>query len=180
MTSLIITAPHSLCSASLPYRNCDTVSLIASSRLFRQIYSMNTGLQIKYFPSNHHRDEFDLNRYESRNTDYRKNISNNLSDAILLIDIHSFEKKGFGSDVDVVLLDDYPMTQYSKLLYDIMKSNNISVAYLEGDPKINDIEEEARSRNIPAILIEYMETIPISTIDNINNSIIEWIGKILK
>lgn len=178
MSSLIITAPHSLCFITSPYRNCDTAAFLASHRLIDQLADFPNIPTIKYFPSNHHRSEVDLNRAISRQTDYRKNISENLSNAVLLIDVHSFNRKGFGPDVDVVVLDNVPSTWYGKKLYDLMKNHNISVAYISGS-EVNDITEEARHRGIPAILIEYGEFIPQGTIDQINNSVIEWINLML-
>lgn len=187
MSSLIITAPHSLCFINTPYRNCDTAAFLASHRLVDQLSIsgfMNgsigmSPIQIKYYPSTHHRSEIDLNRAESRECDYRKNLSENMSDAFLLIDIHSFERNGYGQDVDVVILDDVPRTDYGEKLYDMMKARNISVAYIKGW-KINDITEEARHRGIPAIIIEYMELISKDTIDQINNVVVEWTHSMLK
>lgn len=174
MNSLIITAPHSLCFIKSPIRDCDTIAFRASNQLVNQL----NGFLVKYYPSTHLRSEIDLNRPEARNTDYREILSNNMSDCALLIDIHSFSRAGFGPDVDVVILDDVPGTIYGKRLYEIMRFHGISVAYMNGAPEINDIVEEARSRGIPAILIEYMESISRETIDQINNAIIEWIHTI--
>ena len=101
-----------------------------------------------------------------------------MSDAFLLLDIHSFNRKGFGPDVDVIVLDNVPGTWYGKKLYDIMKSYLISVAYIAGSD-VNDITQEARYMGIPAIIIEYGEFIPITTIDQINKSVIEWIHLML-
>jgi hypothetical protein len=91
----------------------------ASHDLIEQLRGSN--FQIKHFPSTNHRSEVDLNRREARNTDYRRNLTHNMSDAFLLIDIHSFEKAGYGPDVDVVILDDVPKTEYGRKLYDIIK-----------------------------------------------------------
>lgn len=153
MTSLIITAPHSFCHPALPYRNCDRVALLASDHLAS--YQFN-GSVTRYFPANHHRAEIDLNRSVAKNTDYRRKISQALEDAQLLIDIHSAPLHGYEIDADLIILDNHPGTWYGKLLYETLKHQGISVGYLFG-ANYNDITEEARKKNIPAILLEYAE-----------------------
>ncbi|CAN5756746.1 hypothetical protein BH23THE1_BH23THE1_33890 [soil metagenome] len=171
MSSILVTAPHSLCFRDATHRDCDISAFLASHHLVNQL----NGTNVKYFPSNHHRSEFDLNRESSRSTEYRQKITDSLSDAALLIDVHSFPRKWFGPDVDVVILDNPPNTWYAQDLYAIMKRNNISVALIDGS-EINDIIIEARSANIPAIIIEYREVLPTKTINQINDSVIEWVN----
>ena len=173
MKSIIVSSPHSLCQ-NLTYRNCDTLAYLAASRLTNLL---NLSYKANYYPSNKYRSEIDLNRDVARNTEYRINLSKDMRNSFLLIDVHSCEPFGYDVKADIIILDDYPGTNYGKSLYETIRSKGVSVVYLLGDT-INDIVETARHQfNIPAILIEYTENINIDVIDRTNMAILEWINK---
>lgn len=169
---IIVTVPHSLCLSDTLGRNCDTLSLLASYNLVDKLTAKR--LPVVYLPGNYHRSEVDLNRIYSRHTDYRQRLSSLLYSCSLLIDIHSFERNGFGSDVDLVILDNEPGTQYGIRLYNILKQKNVSVDYILG-ADYNDITQQGRQNGVPSILIEYGEFMKVTTVDHINNCILSWI-----
>lgn len=169
--ALVVTAPHSVCFPQLQYRHCDTVAYLASSRLVK-LCSQDT--YTKYFPSDTPRWVTDLNRPIAANTKYRQQVRNALNEAKLLIDVHSAPRGVYGTDADLVILDNEPETWYGHTLFDIVKHNSISVAYRLG-AKYNDITEEARRHGVPAILLEYGEFLDTPAIDQINQSICEWV-----
>lgn len=175
MTSLVITAPHSLCDHRIPHRNCDRVAFLASDHLASQQFN---GSAIQYFPANHHRNKIDLNRSIAKNTDYRQRLSKALDNTRLLIDVHSAPRNGYEINADLIILDNHPGTWYGKLLYETLKDQGISVGYLFG-ANYNDITEEARNKNIPAILLEYGEYLTPEQINKINQALKVWIEYML-
>jgi hypothetical protein len=175
LIDLIITSPHSFCLPNIPYRHCDTVAYAAATDLIKFGFGKAT---FKYFPSTYPRWQLDLNRAVSYNSDYRRNVRAEFPYAKLLVDVHSFPRKAYGPDVDLVVLDNVPGTWYGKQLYKLLVSNNISVAYIPGST-INDITEDARHNDIPAILLEYGEFLNLTQIDHINQVVRPWIVQML-
>jgi len=169
---IIVTSPHSFC-LSRTERDCDRVAHLAASRLLALLPGA------LYFPAPLPRTQIDLNRSSSRGTEYREAISNALGELAasanspLLLDIHSFSKEAF-DEVSVMILDNVLGTDYGRRLAQMLNEAGINTGYLYGNSD-NDIVIEARSKVVPAILIEYNESLGLEKIDQINRVIAEWI-----
>ena len=95
MSLLILTSPHSKCPEDTE-RKCDLVAGL-SSKIFNEI-CIKKGIPCIYLPGDDYRHNHDLNRQNSRKTNYRINLNNilkmnspekSLVNALVL-DIHSF------------------------------------------------------------------------------------------
>ncbi len=168
---IIITVPHSLCFDNVNFRHCDFLAKRAAQSLngiipYNKILLLGSIL----------REHSDLNRKESRSTNYRKHLTSILSNITngILIDVHSFFE-GEHNNNDVVILDDPPKTKYSSQLYQLLKQKGLKTEYFEG--KDNDIIKEARSYGLKAVLIEYHEDRP-KNINKINQVVLSWLNLI--
>lgn len=176
----IITAPHSLCRGDIPSRHCDEISETAARSLYNKI---DTDTAI--FLADQFRGDIDLNRPISRDTGYRQEVTdlmreiNQKKQLGFLIDVHSFPDEEHG-DVAISILDNTPGTAYSLTLAYMLDQAGIPSNYRRGQIPVslvkgNDLVNEARSRGLFAVLIEYSEKLDRDTIDQINDIIHSWL-----
>jgi hypothetical protein len=136
----VITVPHAKCI--LLIRDCDRIAEKAAKYLHKAING-------NIFISNVWRKTLDLNRAKSYNSKWRKKVRKHLNPNNVLIDVHSF-----------------PIEHSSELMYGITLEENFlsrgirSRGYnvVKGD-KTNDIIFEAYNKNVPAILLEFNESL---------------------
>lgn len=186
---IVVTVPHSFCYTNYFERDCDLVAGVAASTLVKELKKkVNTGFEIVELQSTVHRSQMDLNRYVSRNTSFRKQLTGLLKGnrVEFVLDVHSFPKSEFGGS-EITILDNPPMTPYSNSLYTTLVKNNINANYLTGSPSSpsnptegNDIIEESRDRGVRAVIIEYNETLSNERIKAINKIIVnQWLISLL-
>lgn len=167
---IIITVPHSVCYTNINDRHCDTMAQFAAENLKSKIK-----FSVVHLPSNHFRDHIDLNRIESRNTDYRNTLRQHLNSTKFLIDIHSAPPGVYGVKANLIIIDNSPGTMYGQNLETYLRQSGINVTRLLG-ANYNDITEEARALGVPALLFEYEETLNPNEIEAINTAIANWVN----
>ena len=169
--SVVITVPHSLCNTNVHQRHCDSMAQEAATSLYEMIpFEKHIILADMY------RYDIDLNRDVSRNTHFRKQLSQLMhipNKFILVLDIHSFDE-GY-ADAELVILTGMPCkTGYIQRLYEKLRYNHVDVKIFD-TLKSNDIYHEASLLNLFCVLIEYSEYLQHDRLDFINQIITDWI-----
>lgn len=153
--SIILTLPHLKCSNdqsdTTPHHNCDTIIEKVANIMSKIL--LNDKREIVIFWGDINRNISDLNRIESRGTDFDaqleayvettiKEINNqnikNSNNIIYIIDCHSFpstktDNEGHFRNIRInnpdvaILMADCLQLDYAEELYEILKENNISV-----------------------------------------------------
>lgn len=155
---LIITVPHGKCKPSNTpeQRNCDIVAKHVADRIYNQL---STIIPVQIHHADIYRKEGDLNRIETFDTKWRKNISDNIKSGDILLDIHSFPNtiQSFGTIngiiPKIVLLD---MDDNHQQICDDVKVNIPLTKYMTGSEK-NDIVQDAMNKGVDAMLWEFNE-----------------------
>lgn len=172
MKTIILSSPHALCPVS-DERKCDIVAGDAANCMQHSIALVN-GLTSVYVQGNEYRHDHDLNRAPSRNTSYRRRLTQAMNIAgvkCILVDVHSFPNywmkeagdinffKKNEAAPDVVILqgkhDIYNGVSISNTL-----CNNLKLKYnskIITGITVNDILNEASEYNVPGVLIEFNE-----------------------
>lgn len=165
--SVLLTVPHAGCFDQ-PQRHCDLLARKAALNLQQMIPGSRIIIGETYRP------HLDLNRDEALDDSFRLNIRQQTPS--LLLDIHSFPRDDGFNSYDLVIIDEDPVTDYSRDLYrHLVKHLPYNVGYFSGEG--NSIVREARQRGIPAILIEYGEFLISSDLTTINQVIGNWVNK---
>lgn len=157
MNGVIITVPHSLCfksSSSDDSHTCDYAAESSARIIFENLETPHKYLELNNVP----RYEYDMNRFESRKTKFRKEIRKKFKEADYLFDIHSFprmKKEPFINDV-YVIDDTNPPTKLSYNLVDYLTDLGYRCKLYNGSG-VNDITNEAKENGLQAILIEISE-----------------------
>lgn len=106
------------------------------------------------------RMETDLNRPESRDTEFRKRIEADFKRADFLLDVHSYPQEHVSWNSDLVLLKWNQKGQDNReLVADLLgrlahADLDVATAHAE---KPDDIVSQALEHNLPAILVEFSE-----------------------
>jgi hypothetical protein len=156
MSGIIITAPHAYCFETRKYKHsCDYASGSSAEVIFNNLKTNNKFLNINTIP----RYDGDMNRKESRRTNYRKIIRDEFKNTNYLFDIHSFprmmDQKQFMNDV-YIIDDDYPPTELSSDMNKYLQRLGYQCNLYRGSG-VNDITNEAKENGLQAILIEICE-----------------------
>lgn len=169
--SVVITVPHSMCNTNVHERHCDSMAEDAAVSLYQMIpYEKHIMLADEY------RYDIDLNRDVSRNTDFRKRISELIripNKFVLVLDIHSFDE-GYADGEIVILTGMTCRTGYIQRLYENLRHNHVNVKIFD-TLKSNDIYHEASLLNLFCVLIEYSEYLQYDRLKFINEIITSWI-----
>lgn len=188
---IILTTPHETCISNVGH-SCDYYAPILAKKLFDKLSDLGDIILIH---GNINRKQIDLNRIESRNTDFRNKIRQVVKDSInidkkniiYLIDCHSFpvyidRKYHFGTaeipEPEVTILFDDPMQ--INIVYQlklVLSARGLAVTALPG--KKNDIIDEFiaidNETKIIPLLIEVREDLNDDKLDLIGSAIKEWI-----
>jgi hypothetical protein len=157
--------------------SCDYSASIAADKIFSKIKSPNKLIFKSYVP----RSIYDMNRIQSRQTDFRRNIRNRFSEVDLLFDIHSFP---FSKDYplfwnEVFIIDDTPgFTELSRGIFNILKRSGFKCELISGSG-VNDITNEAKNSGIDSILIECNEDLSERRMNQLTSIIADCINKLL-
>lgn len=192
----IITVPHSFC-IYFEGHTCDFYAEITAKYLFSQLSdNYNTYL----ITADINRVFIDMNRIESRNTEFRKKIrnifnnilkSNSKKKIIFILDCHSFPVENntiyhFGT-VNIpnpkitILYNNSTKKKYAELLVDLLNKNNLDTTILPGID--NDIINEYsffedENTLVVAILIEIREDLSHSELSLFVELVEQWSLKI--
>lgn len=169
--SVLLTVPHAVCLQEIKVRHCDRVAEKAARILYEMIPSS------QLFIGNILRERMDLNRNVSLNTFFRRRIRWYLENTqpLLLLDIHSFPPGEF-EGADVAILDEQPASGYGQDLFGYLDENlaGYSIGYFEGS-KVNSIIRESNYYGVPALLIEFNESLTDDEMINISQVISSWV-----
>lgn len=158
--------------------SCDYSASIAADKIFSKIKTPNK-LIIK---SNVPRSIYDMNRIQSRETDFRRRIRSRFPEINLLFDIHSFP---FSQDYplfhnEVFIIDDTPgFTELSRRIFDILKRSGFKCELVIGSG-VNDITNEAKNNGINSILIECNEDLQDRRMNELTSVIADCINRMIK
>jgi hypothetical protein len=181
--NILLTVPHSVCDSIKDKDNinhsCDSSAHESAILLCKSF--INKGIDCICLASNEFRYKHDLNRKESRKTEYRNTLRTIMKtkNPDILLDIHSYpnnymdearDANMFKKDEippDIILLKgkldrSYKNNSLSESLYRNLKNNNINVKIIK-DIDVLDIINEASEINIPGILIEINEKLTTSS-----------------
>lgn len=162
MRKILLTVPH-----GSPYIN-DVAAPPVAEKLSNLLTEAN--IWHETFINTDPRSTVDMNRPQSRGTEYRNKIDSALRhrDVGLLLDIHSFPSetgspfKGF----DMVVLGSYEKLQesfpqmYRELLCTLYPKNGVRVGVMKADVE-NDVVKRSYEFGVPAVLIEHDECGPL-------------------
>lgn len=157
MNGVIITVPHSLCFKTRSdddSHTCDYAAESSARIIFDNLKTPDKYIVLNNIP----RYECDMNRFESRKTNFRKEIRRKFKEANYLFDIHSFpemKKEPFINDV-YVIDDTNPPTKLSHNLVDYLIDSGYRCKLYNGSG-VNDITNEAKENGLQAVLIEISE-----------------------
>jgi hypothetical protein len=183
---IIITAPHSYClpSSILPFRHCDrsahrmAVEIVRALRQEQKIPKQN----IKLLLSNVLRSQMDLNRIESKNSDFQQALTPYLQEASVLMDVHSFPlNSDFGLINDVYVLispDVNPQVQaQSRRLIQELQQAGYRANVHWGAKTVNYIVERANQHeNLKsAVLLEVNENLSRGVLHDMASIVANWV-----
>lgn len=166
MDYVIVTVPHAACYDSY-YRICDTRALQAANIVSKYLESFNLNVILL---ANYKvlRTEYDMNRPNSRNSNYRNQIENTINQIFargdrvsFVLDMHSFPTEDSWSDYkkyDLVFL--YLQKYREDQIFRPYFESDDRVGFLEGSND-NDIMYTSNARGIKSILVEVLEDFDI-------------------
>lgn len=204
---IIITTPHEFCKrSSQETHTCDPFAIKLANQLVHSL--KDDSREIILFHGNIYRKLIDLNRAQSRETNFRKMIRNKLEDQIkkllnsnsnsnrknkiiYLLDCHSFRGNSFANiriqNPDVsVLFNCHQLLLLEELTESLRDNGIIATKHIGGK---NDIIIEADSLNIKyelwrkniiviPLLIEVNENISDQKLTLVGKSINQWIHNV--
>lgn len=178
MSCVLLTVPHSHCYESRSSRHsCDYSASTAADRIFSKIKTPNKFIIKSYIP----RSTYDMNRIQSRHTEFRKNIRSKYPIINCLFDIHSFPYDAnyplFCNEV-FIIDDTLGFTDLSKGIFRVLKSKGFKCQLICGSG-VNDITNEAKINGIPSILIECNEDLSDRRMNELTSVIADCINQIV-
>lgn len=160
MARILLTVPHAVCRNEEDKSNhfCDVVAEGAARKLFD--YLTDKGHKVMLRVGDVNRIENDLNRPESRDTDFRKRVETDFKRADFLLDVHSYPQEHVSWNSDLVLLKWNQNGQDNRelvadLLGELAHADlDVATAHAE---KPDDIVAQALENKLPAVLVEFSE-----------------------
>jgi len=153
--TFVITVPHATCIDTPHHRIMHTCDYIASAVANDLANNLMCG-KSKVFYGDINRSVVDLNRRESRNTEFRKIVRKHFKDEVIVVDIHSYPPYSFNyGDYDIALISSNE--KIKKTLKSELERNGYKVGTFEPS-NIDDILTEASEHGITdSVLIEVNE-----------------------
>jgi len=148
---LLISVPHAYGEEHSRDKNVSIIGLNLYYELQRKGFE-DTDIVFGNIP----RDIVDLNRADSRATDFRQLVDEKIEDADYVIDLHTFpyQDAKYGKyDIAILQPMKYDGTWFGQKLYQILKDKGVNVASM-GAFLRDDILMQAVKANKPAVLVE--------------------------
>lgn len=176
---VLLTVPHYMC---IPERthNCDRKAEFLSDSISEKLFRNN--ILTKIYLGGINRKIIDLNRFESRNTNFRKKIRYTVekyNGVIILLDCHSFDEthtffEKYKDPDFVILVDNLKYFSPASKLRDMLEYRGIKTNLLQG--KHNDIidEFESNPKVLISILLEVSERLENNKMIIISDTIKDW------
>lgn len=160
MARIILSAPHAHCRSESDkiLHFCDVVAGDAARALQKRL--TDAGHEVMLHIGDINREEMDLNRSVSRNTEFRKKLEADFSKADALLDIHSSPRNRITWNEDLVILKwktqeaDNRKYTYALLKQLVGQDLDVSIAYARAE---DDIVDQATHAGLPAVLVEFSE-----------------------
>lgn len=183
-TEVVETTPHSYCipGDTTTEHKCDFSAGISGKILQDEL--VDTGIPVKWFPSDTHRSIYDMNREPSRETKYRKDVASYVAGEVAtpgretwVIDVHSFppEYTGFENhEVALLIFTNQMRNPRNSLLVEYLKVGKIDYGIYEASP-LNDIMKTSIAMGAYSILIELNERLTKPRITYIMEIVARWI-----
>lgn len=187
--TIIVTAPHAKCTELVQTADkhwCDVSAGPAATRLASNLVARD--FEVILFISNTPRQKCDLNRSRCRNEGFRPKLRAALleSDPIVLLDVHSFPKSH--RDLDFyVIVDPSPRIPFLSMqtedmaramLSFVVDRLPVSVSLFKG--RNNDIIDSAINVGVPALLLEFNESLSANVTGALSDVISDWVKTIVE
>jgi hypothetical protein len=160
--------------------NCDRKAEFLSDSISEKLFRNN--ILTKIYLGGINRKIIDLNRFESRNTNFRKKIRYTVekyNGVIILLDCHSFDEthtffEKYKDPDFVILVDNLKYFSPASKLRDMLEYRGIKTNLLQG--KHNDIidEFESNPKVLISILLEVSERLENNKMIIISDTIKDW------
>jgi predicted N-formylglutamate amidohydrolase len=190
MLQIILTVPHAQgCDSATSRHPCD--ALAEGLARYLQQSCKNAAIESEVLVGVTPRANLDLNRKESRNTEYRKQINERIQyhqqrgDVVWVIDCHSFPQDyqwTAQQTTDFVILDTWlnnRPTAYVTTLTNFLQKRKVHVTQLRGalpeDDETNDIMDTSRQLGAYSFLLEVKEGLETSTLQKMSVSLVAWL-----
>ncbi len=174
--SLILTIPH--CEGTNDNFHIVDEYAKKAINIFKE--NINSYIDLYIFRGNIERYIIDLNEFNSRDTNFRKELNKEMKNLIkdnkkiFLLDLHSYDfNQNIGKNLEIYFLHNIFNVNITHKLSRYLLNNNISSGVFEG--KKNDITFQASNLNIPNILVEFNENLSLINLENVIIHIIQWI-----
>lgn len=160
MAKIILSAPHAYCRSESDkiLHFCDVIAGPAAEELNKRLQA--AGHETFLHIGNINREDMDLNRPESRETEFRKKLAEDFPKADLLIDCHSTPRSRVHWSEDIVLLkwknDEVDNRHFVYYLAECLIKDDLDVAITYAQAQ-DDIVDQALRHRLPAILVEFSE-----------------------
>lgn len=181
---VLITVPHYTCifhKGMVFNHNCDKKAELLADMISQKLSENN--IKTKILLGGINRTIIDLNRFESRHTNFRKKIrsivENALPSRIVLLDCHSFNEnhtffERYVNPDFVIISDNLKKFKSAVLkLRDMLEETGIKTNVLSGIK--NDIIDEFEDKVFIPVLLEASENLDIEKMNNISATIKDWI-----
>jgi DNA-binding LacI/PurR family transcriptional regulator len=160
MAKIILSVPHAHCRSESDkiLHFCDVVAGDAARELQKRL--TDAGHEVMLHIGDINREEMDLNRSVSRNTEFRKKLEADFSKADFLLDVHSTFRSRITWEEDLVILKwKTNEADNRKYTYDLLKKlvdQDLSAAIVYARAE-DDIVDQATHAGLPAVLVEFSE-----------------------
>jgi len=184
---VIITVPHATCPPLVDNpRNakighpCD-IGAPHASAVLRDMLEATHKCSVAYRVGDVPRTTSDLNRPESHSREWRRNLCLELQsqNVVCLLDVHSFPKKeGTFGPLDLVVMHAaYPLKWHRELRAAITDAvPDVKAGNAEGSLE-NDILVDARMHGVPAVIVEFSESLSEDALRKICEAITDFVTK---
>lgn len=179
--AILITVPHSYCNTRSEGHYCDHRAFQGAEILYRLLKSKYPHINIILIENTElPRYYVDMNRPESRNTNFRRTIAEYIrtKNILWILDMHSFDVSPMGRYIKMYFLDNINKSLGEKAVFERIVNMDPFHITIEGGRPDNDIIYVARENNIRGMLIEISENRQYLS-DETLNMYMRWIADII-
>ena len=154
---LVITVPHTFHVGFLPREmHATDFSALDAARDLQKAFSANVVTRV--FVGDVPRFLVDLNRPQSRNTQWRRRVTDLLrflGRRAVQLDVHSFPDDPW-TGKEIVVMDTARGHEWARDLAKGLRRRGINAYYIRGSPR-NDLIQTSEALHVPAVLLEFNE-----------------------